>query len=216
VLRWHRELVRRKWTFGRSRAAGRPPLAAEREALVRRLAAENGRWGHSRIHGEPRKPGYAIGRSAVRGVRKRHRVAPVPQRGGRASTWRQFLSRHRDALLACDFFPVQTLSLQTISALFFPEVGTRRVRIAGGTAYPTAAWVTQQARPLCWSLQERDRPLRFVLRDRDGNSRRRSTPSAHPRGWRSCAPPVALRMPTPTPSAGSAQAAMSAGTICPS
>jgi len=68
VLRWHRDLVRRKWTFTRSRAAGRTPLAAEITDLVLRLAAENGRWGYSRIHGARRKLGYAISRSAVRDV----------------------------------------------------------------------------------------------------------------------------------------------------
>jgi putative transposase len=167
VLRWHRDLVRRKWTFAQSRAAGRPPLAAEIEALVLRLAAENARWGYSRIHGELRKLGYAISRSAVRDVLKRHHVAPAPQRGRRGDSWPTFLRRHREQLLACDFFTVETLFLKTIHVLFFLEVGTRRVHVAGCTAHPTAAWVTQQARQRCWSLQDRDRPLRFVLHDRD-------------------------------------------------
>jgi len=159
--------VRRKWTFAQSRAAGRPPLAAEIEALVLRLAAENGRWGYSRIHGELRKLDYAISRSAVRDVLKRHHVAPAPRRGRRGDSWPTFLRRHREQLLACDFFTVETPFLKTIHVLFFLEVGTRRVHVAGCTAHPTGAWVTQQARQLCWSLQDRDRPLRFVLHDRD-------------------------------------------------
>ena len=167
VLKWHRDLVRRKWTFTRSPAAGRPPLVAELEALVLRLAAENGRWGYSRIHGELRKLGHAISRSAVRDVLKRHHVAPAPQRGRRGDSWRAFLRRHGEQLLACDFFTVETLFLQTLHVLFFSEVGTRRVHVAGCTAHPTAAWVTQQARQLCWSLQDRAQPMRFLLHDRD-------------------------------------------------
>jgi hypothetical protein len=167
VLRWHRDLVRRKWTFTRSRAAGRPPMAAELEALVLRLAAENGRWGYSRIHGELRKLGYAISRSAVRDILKRHRVAPAPQRGRRGDSWRAFLRRHREQILACDFFTVETLFLRTLHVLFFIELGTRRVHVAGCTARPTAAWVTQQARNLAWTLQDAGRPCRYLIRDRD-------------------------------------------------
>ncbi len=167
VLRWHRDLVRQKWTFRRSGAVGRPPLAADLEALVLRLAAENGRWGYSRIHGELRKLGHAVSRSAVRDLLKRRHVAPAPQRGRRGDSWRAFLRRHGEQLLACDFFTVETLFLQTVHVLFFIEIGTRRVHLAGCTAQPTAAWVTQQARQLCWSLQDRAQPMRFVLHDRD-------------------------------------------------
>ena len=167
VLRWHRDLVRRKWTFTRAPAAGRPPMATELEALVLRLAAENGRWGYSRIHGELRKLGYSISRSAVRDVLKRHHVAPAPQRGRHGGTWRAFLRRHREQLLACDFFTVETLFLQTIHVLFFLEVGTRRVHVAGCTARPTAAWVTQQARQLAWTVQEAGAAPRFLIHDRD-------------------------------------------------
>ncbi len=102
VLRWHRELVRRKWTFRRRHRGGRPPIAAEVEALLLRLAAVNPRWGYGRLQGELRKLGHALGRSTIRDVLKRRRVPPAPRRGQRASTWRQFLARHRDAVLACD------------------------------------------------------------------------------------------------------------------
>jgi len=167
VLRWHRDLVRRKWTYRRSRAAGRPPLDAALAALVLRLAAENGRWGYSRIHGELRKLGHASSRSAVRAVLKRHHVAPSPLRGRRDDTWRAFLRRHRAQLLTCDFFTVETVFLKTVYVRFFLEIGTRRVHVAGCTAHPTTAWVTQQARQVCWSLQDREQPPRFLIRDRD-------------------------------------------------
>src|SRR3954447_1685383 len=137
--------------FRRQHRGGRPPLAAEVEALLLRLAKENPRWGYGRLQGELAKLGHALGRSTVRDVLKRRRVPPVPQRGRRASTWRQFLAQHRDVVLACDFFTVETLFLKTLHVLFFLEVGTRRVHLAGCTAHPTAAWVTQQARQLAWT-----------------------------------------------------------------
>jgi putative transposase len=167
VLRWHRELVRRKWTFRRRRRDGRPPIAAEVEALLLRLAAENPRWGYGRLQGELRKLGHALGRSTIRDVLKRRCVPPAPRRSQRATGWRQFLAQHRDVVLACDFFTVETVFLKTLYALFFLEVGTRRVHFAGCTDHPTAAWVTQQARNLAWTLQEDGVPVRYLIHDRD-------------------------------------------------
>jgi putative transposase len=167
VLRWHRELVRRKWTYRRQQARGRPPITAEVEALLLRLATENPRWGYGRLQGELAKLGHTVGRSTVRAVLKRRHIPPAPLRGRRAGTWRQFLTQHRDAVLACDFFTVETLFLKTLHVLFFLEVGTRRVHLAGCTAHPTAAWVTQQARQLAWTLQEAGASPRFLIHDRD-------------------------------------------------
>jgi len=167
VLQWHRELVRRKWTYQRRQASGRPPIAAEVEALTLHLAKENPCWGYGRLQGELKKLGHALGRSTVRAILKRRHVPPAPLRGQRGSTWRQFLAQHRDAVLACDFFTVETLFLKTLYVLFFLEIGTRRVHLAGCTAHPTAAWVTQQARQLSWTIQERAQPVRFLIRDRD-------------------------------------------------
>ena len=167
VLKWHRELVRRKWTFRRPHAGGRPATPAEVEALILRLARENAGWGYSRIHGELTKLGYRLGRSTVRDILQRHQVPPAPTRQRQGSTWRAFLRRHQDQLLACDFFTVETLFLKTIYVLFFIELGTRRVHLAGCTPNPTAAWVTQQARHLSWQLQDGDFPARYLIRDRD-------------------------------------------------
>jgi len=77
------------------------------------------------------------------------------------------LQQHKQQLLACDFFTVETLCLKTLYVLFFIDVGTRRVHLAGCTAHPTAAWVTQQARQLAWTLQGADAPPRFLIHDRD-------------------------------------------------
>jgi putative transposase len=166
ILRWHRELVRRKWTYRRMKRGGRPAIPAEEDALVLRLARENPRWGHRRIQGELAKLGHAVSASAVRAMLRRHRLPPAPQRR-RATTWRGFIARHKDQLLACDFFTVETLFLKTVHVLFFIEVATRRVYLAGCTSRPTAAWVTQQARQLVWTLQETGTPPRFLVHDRD-------------------------------------------------
>jgi hypothetical protein len=87
ILRWHRELVRRKWTFER-RPGGRPPLAADLEALILRLARENPRWGYKRIQGELAKLGHRVGRSTIRDLLKRAGLPPAPERARRGVTWR--------------------------------------------------------------------------------------------------------------------------------
>ncbi len=97
----------------------------------------------------------------------RHGLPPAPERRRRGSTWRSFLSRHQDQVLACDFFTVETLFLKTIYVLFFIELGTRRVHVAGCTAHPTAGWVTQQARQLSWQIQDGAITARYLIHDRD-------------------------------------------------
>jgi putative transposase len=166
VLRWHRELVRRKWTFRRQRAAGRPPISANLEQLILRLAHENPRWGYRRIAGELAKLGHRVGRSTISAVLKRHRVPPAPTRD-RGSTWSAWWRHYRHQVLACDFFQVETFFLQTIFVLFFIEARTRKVYLAGCTQHPTATWVTQQARNLAWHLQDGTLPVEALLHDRD-------------------------------------------------
>lgn len=148
VLRWHRELVRRKWTFPHRRAAERPRIAVELEALIMRLARENPRWGYSKIEGELRKLGYRVGRSTIRAVLKHQHLLASPARTRQNSTWRAFLRQHQQHLLACDFFTVETLRLQTLYIVFFIEVGTRCVHVAGCTAKLTAQWVYAAGTPV--------------------------------------------------------------------
>jgi putative transposase len=167
LLRWHRDLVRRKWTFRQRRRAGRRPTDTTLAALILRLARENPRWGYARLQGELGKLGHAVGRSTIRAILRRHGVPPAPRRSQGGRPWRQFLAQHRDAVLACDFFTVETLFLKTLHVLFFLELGTRRVYFAGCTAHPTAAWVAQQARNLAWTLQDQDGTCRFLIHDRD-------------------------------------------------
>jgi hypothetical protein len=166
LLRWHRELVRRRWTaFGRRRGPGRPPLPADVRDLIGRLATENPRWGYQRIRGELLKLGHDVSATAIRTTLRRSGVPPAPRRAGLA--WRAFLRAHAGAILECDFFTVETVRLQTLHVLFFLEVHTRRVFITGCTAHPTAAWVTQQARNVCWQLDASGCRPTLLIRDRD-------------------------------------------------
>jgi transposase InsO family protein len=166
LLRWHRELVRRKWAaFGRRRGRGRPPLASDLRELIARLARENPPWGCVRLRGELLKLGHRVSASAIRGLLRRRGIPPAPRRAGLA--WPAFLRAHAEGLLACDFFAVETVRLQILYVLFFIEVGTRRVFLAGCTAHPTAGWVTQQARNACDDLEAAGARPTILLHDRD-------------------------------------------------
>ncbi|PZF99691.1 integrase core domain-containing protein [Micromonospora deserti] len=164
LLRWHRELIARRWTHPRARP-GRPPVNAQVRELVLRLAAENPSWGHRRIQGELVGLGYRVAASTVWKILHNAGVDPAPRRSG--PTWKQFLTAQAHTILACDFFTVDTVLLKRLYVLFFVEIATRQVHVAGVTAHPTGAWVAQQARNLLMDLDQRAAELRFLLRDRD-------------------------------------------------
>jgi putative transposase len=162
LLRWHRELVRRKWTYPH-RKPGRPPTRRALRELALRLARENPRWGYQRIAGELIKLGFCLSPSTVRRLLASAGLDPAPRRGG--TSWRSFLRQQGASMLACDFFTVETVALRRLYVLFFIELGSRRVHVAGCTTNPTGAWVVQQARNLSFTgLFER---MRFLIHDRD-------------------------------------------------
>src|SRR5919201_1101044 len=148
LLRWHRELVRRKWTQPQ-RPAGRPPVDDRVGELVLRFARENPGWGYPRIAGELLKLGLRVSPSTVRRLLLGNGLGPAPRRAG--PNWRQFLRQQAATMLACDFFTVETLSLRRFYVLFFFELESRRVHLGGCTTNPTGAWVTQQARNLSFT-----------------------------------------------------------------
>jgi transposase InsO family protein len=164
LLKWHRQLIARHWTYPRARP-GRPSVAAQIRQLVLRLAAENASWGHRRIQGELVGLGYQVAASTVWKILHQAGVDPAPRRAG--PTWKQFLAAQAHTILACDFFTVDTVLLKRIYVLFFVEIATRQVHVVGVTAHPTGAWLAQQARNVLIDLAQRATSLRFLLRDRD-------------------------------------------------
>jgi putative transposase len=143
LLRWHRELVRRRWCYGR-RPVGRPPLDRALVELVLRLGRENPRWGCVWIQGELRKLGIRVGATTIRSILRRSGLGPAPRRQG--LSWTEFLRAQANGMIACDFFTVETAWLRTLYVLFWIEFGSRRVHLAGVNANPDCGWVTQQAR----------------------------------------------------------------------
>jgi len=161
LLRWHRELIARKWTY-RRRSPGRPPLDPAIRELVLRLGRENPSWGCVRIQGELRKLGIRVGATTIRAILRRSGFGPAPRRG---PSWSEFLRAQAQGIVACDFFTVETAWLRTLYVLFFVEHGSRRVHLAGVTANPDGVWMCQQARNL--AIEERLENVRFLLHDRD-------------------------------------------------
>jgi hypothetical protein len=138
LLRWHRQLIARHWTYPHARPS-RPPIEPSVRALILRLARENPTRGHRRIQGE--LSGWAItsrparcGRSCIRPGSSQHPAAPG--RPGPSSSPAQ-----AHAVVACDFFTVDTVFFHRLYVLFFLELATRQVHIVGVTAHPTSAWV---------------------------------------------------------------------------
>ena len=136
ILRWHRQLVRRRWTTPYTRP-GRPAIPAGMRALTVRLATENPSWGYRRVHGEPAGLGFQIGASTVWTILNAAGVDPAPRRTG--PTWAQFLHAQAHGILACDLFHLDTITLHRLYAFFVIEHATRRVHILGVTAHPNLA-----------------------------------------------------------------------------
>jgi putative transposase len=163
VLRWHRDLVRRRWSV--PRRGGRPPIRPTIRQLILRMAADNPGWGYRRIHGELIGLGHRLAPSTVWLILQRAGVDPAPQRTGQS--WRQFLTTQAEGILACDFTHIDTVLLGRLYALFVIEIGTRRVWLLGVTAHPDGAWVIQCGRNLLMDLGDRAAQFRHLIRDRD-------------------------------------------------
>ena len=163
LLRWHRALVTKRWTYPHRRP-GRPGIAKGTTALVVRLAKENPTWGYRRIHGELATMGIVIAASSVWAILKRHGIDPSPRRSG--PPWTELLVAQAKGLMACDFFHVDTVLLRRLYVLVFIHHDSRFVRIAGITSNPVTSWVTQQARNISMELADQANAIKFLVRDR--------------------------------------------------
>ena len=164
LLCWHRELVRKKWTHRRTGHPGRPAIEPDVRDLIVRLGRENQRWGYQRIRGELMKLEIRISATTVRTILLRHGMNPAPRRAG--PTWTPVPEGHRRrGSSRPTSSPSRRSGSKTIYVLFFIELSTRRVHVAGVTTHPDSTWVTGQARNL--AIDERLSGVRFLLRDRD-------------------------------------------------
>jgi transposase len=168
MLRWHRDIVRRRWAVRSLRGrTGRPATRQNIKALVRRLARENPDWGYRRIHGELAGLGVKVAASTVWEILRTSGIEPARRRTG--PTWSQFLRSQADAILACDFFIADLLDGTQAYVLTAIEHATRRIRILGVTLHPTGEWTTQQARNLIMDIGDQTDRVKFVIRDRGSN-----------------------------------------------
>ncbi|MET7338795.1 integrase core domain-containing protein [Nonomuraea sp. NPDC005650] len=167
ILRWHRDLLKRRHArICRNRRPGRPPTLRSIRLLILRLVRENPAWGYRRVHGELATLGIKIAPSTVWEILKQEGIDPAPERA--LLTWADFLRSQADALLACDFIETITLNGQRRYILAVIGHATRRIRVLGTTAHPTAAWVIQAIKNLVMDLEDAGCRARYLIRDRDG------------------------------------------------
>ena len=183
VLRWHRDIVRRRWAARSMRGkTGRPATRRNIKALVLRLARENPGWGYRRIHGELAGLGVRVSASTVWKILNKAGIDPAPRRTGPA--WSLFLRSQAEAILACDFFTADLLDGTQAYVLAVIEHASWRIRILGVTLRPTGDWTAQQARNLLMDLGEHAHGVKFMIRDRGSDFT-----SAFERGPRRCRDP---------------------------
>ena len=168
ILRWRRDIVRRRWAARSMRGrSGRPATRRNIKALVLRLARENPEWGYRRIHGEQAGLGVMVAASTVWEILKTNGIGPARRRTG--PTWSQFLRSQAEAILACDFFTIDLLDGTQAYVLTVIEHATRRIRILGVTLHPSGEWTSQQARKLIMDLGGQADRMKFMIRDRGSN-----------------------------------------------
>src|SRR5256886_2838274 len=169
LLAWHRKLIAHKYDGTAQRGPGRPRTALDIEKLVVRLAEENRDWGYRRIQGALSNLGHALARSTIAEILDRRGIEPAPERS-RKTTWKEFLSRHWELIVAADFFTVEVWTrrgLQRFMVLFFMELSRRKVEIAGIAAVPNGLWMSQIGRNLTDAVDGILNDKRYLIHDRD-------------------------------------------------
>jgi len=169
LLAWHRKLIAQKYDGSVSRKPGRPRTMAEVEALVVRMAEENRDWGYRRIQGALANLGHVLAHNTIAKILKQHGIEPAPERS-RKTTWKEFLNRHWEMIVASDFFTVEVWTkkgLPRFIVLFFMELSTRRVQLGGIARGANGLWMAQIARNLTDDMDGFFHKKRYLIHDRD-------------------------------------------------
>ena len=167
LLRWHRQLIARKYDGSKTRRPGRPKTASEIQNLIVRMARENPRWGYTRIRGALYNVGHEIGRNTIKRILLENGFDPIRKKG---MSWKTFLKAHWGAISATDFFNVEVITrsgLVRYFVLFVIDLKTRRVEIAGIIQQPEKEWMNQIARNLTDSEDGFLNGARYLIHDRD-------------------------------------------------
>ena len=169
LLAWHRRLIAQKYDGSGHRGPERPRTAGEIEMLVVRMAEENRDWGYRRIEGALSNLGHNVSRTTIADILRRHGIEPAPERS-RKSTWKEFLRWHWDLIVAADFFTIEAWTrrgLQRFVVLFFMELSTRKVQIAGIASSADGLWMSQIGRNLTDAVDGLLKGKRYLIHDRD-------------------------------------------------
>src|SRR3954454_18506666 len=169
LLAWHRKLIAQKYDGSARHGPGRPRTVGEIEALVVRLAEENRAWGYRRIQGALSHLGHKLARSTIAAILERHGLEPAPERS-RKTTWKEFLARHWELIVAADFFTVEVWTrkgLQRFVILFFLDLSTRQVEIAGIASTANGLWMDQIGRRVTDAVDGILKGKRYLIHDRD-------------------------------------------------
>ena len=169
LLAWHRNLIAQKYDGHDKRRPGRPRTGKDLESLVVRMAEENGPWGYRRIQGALSNLGHKLARSTIADVLRRHGIEPAPERS-RKTTWKEFLAQHWELIVAADFFTVEVWTargLKRFLVLFFIDLCTRKVEIAGIASSPNGLWMSQVGRRVTDTVDGILNGKRYLIHDRD-------------------------------------------------
>ena len=169
LLAWHRKLIARKYDGSNQRGLGRPRTRDEIERVVVRMATENRDWGYRRIQGALANLGHEVARGTIANILREHGMEPAPQRE-RKTTWKEFLCRHREVMVAADFFTIEAWTRQGLTrflVLFFIDLASRRVEIAGVAREANGLWMSQVARNLSDAEEGFLNGKRYLIHDRD-------------------------------------------------
>lgn len=169
LLAWHRKLIAQKYDGHDKRRPGRPQTREELEDLVVRMAEENRSWGYRRIQGALSNLGHSLARGTIAAILGRHGIGPAPERN-RKTSWKEFFAHHWELIVAADFFTVEVWTargLRRFLVLFFIDLSTRRVEIAGIASRANGLWMSQIGRNVTDAVDGILTGKRYLMHDRD-------------------------------------------------